>query len=244
MNTTHSLPINAHLLGHFATFQSPLGRWRLRNHFALRRLAWRWFVKGSDIMKRSMDVFGSLAALVVLGPLLIAIAALVRLDGGPVFFAQTRIGRLGRPFKMFKFRSMRVDAEQHLAALLATNQHANGVTFKIKNDPRITPIGLWLRRFSLDELPQFFNVLLGNMSLVGPRPPVPREVALYSLADRRRLFAKPGLTCTWQVGGRAEIDFPGQVRLDVSYIESQSLMQDLRILVQTPRAVVFGSGAY
>lgn len=244
MNTTHPTPISPNLLGHFAAFQSPLGLWRLRRHVVARRLAWQWFVKGSELVKRSVDIVGSVAALVVLSPLLLAIAALVRLDGGPVLFAQNRIGHLGRPFKMFKFRSMRVDAEQHLAALLAANQHTNGVTFKIKNDPRITPIGLWLRRFSLDELPQFFNVLLGNMSLVGPRPPVPREVALYSLADRRRLFAKPGLTCTWQVGGRAEIDFPGQVRLDVNYIESQSLLQDLRILVQTPRAVVFGSGAY
>jgi lipopolysaccharide/colanic/teichoic acid biosynthesis glycosyltransferase len=179
-----------------------------------------------------------------LSPLLIPIALLLQLGGGSALFAQIRVGRFGRQFKMFKFRSMRPDAEQHLAALLATNQHEIGVTFKIKNDPRITRIGHWLRRFSLDELPQFYNVLIGDMSLVGPRPPVPREVALYTLADRRRLLVKPGITCTWQVGGRAEIDFPGQVRLDVSYIESQSFLRDLRILAQTPRAIVFGSGAY
>ena len=244
MKTPPALPISPHLLGHFAAFQSRLGLWRLRSHVVVRRLAWRWFVESSDAVKRSMDVVGSLTALCVLSPLLIPLAALVRLDGGPVLFAQTRVGRFGQPFKMFKFRSMRPDAEQHLAALLAANQHGAGVTFKIKHDPRITRIGGWLRRFSLDELPQFYNVLIGDMSLVGPRPPVPREVALYSLADRRRLFAKPGLTCTWQIGGRSQIDFPGQVRLDVSYIESQSLRQDLQILARTPKAVVFGSGAY
>jgi len=139
---------------------------------------------------------------------------------------------------------MRPDAEILLAGLLAANKHGNGVTFKIKDDPRVTTIGRYLRRFSLDELPQFYNVFRGDMSLVGPRPPVPREVALYSLADRRRLSVKPGITCVWQISGRAEIDFPGQVRLDVNYIESQSLRQDLRILAKTPRAVVFGSGAY
>jgi lipopolysaccharide/colanic/teichoic acid biosynthesis glycosyltransferase len=145
---------------------------------------------------------------------------------------------------MFKFRSMRPDAEELLAGLLAANQHQKGITFKIKDDPRVTPIGRWLRRYSLDELPQFYNVFRGDMSLVGPRPPVPREVALYTLADRRRLSVKPGITCIWQISGRAEIDFPGQVRLDVNYIESQSLGQDIKILAKTPKAVVFGSGAY
>lgn len=241
---TPLLPISPQLLKHFATFQSRLGLWRMKKRFALRRLAWRWFVESSEFLKRSVDIVGSLAALLMLSPLLVPISVLVRLDGGPVLFAQTRVGRLGRPFKMFKFRSMRPDAEQRLAALLATNQHGTGVTFKIKNDPRITRIGHWLRRFSLDELPQFYNVLIGDMSLVGPRPPVPREVALYALSDHRRLLVKPGITCTWQVGGRSEIDFPGQVQLDVSYIESQSLGQDLKILAKTPKAVVFGPGAY
>lgn len=244
MNTISATAISPRLLGHFATFQSRFGLWRLRSRFAVRRLAWRWFVESSDALKRGVDVIGSALALLALSPMLIPIALLVRLDGGPVLFAQTRVGRFGRIFKMFKFRSMRPDAEQRLAALLVENQHGGGVTFKIKNDPRITRIGQWLRRFSLDELPQFYNVLIGDMSLVGPRPPVPREVALYTLADRRRLHAKPGITCTWQVGGRANIDFPGQVLLDVSYIESQSLAQDLRILAKTPKAVVFGSGAY
>jgi lipopolysaccharide/colanic/teichoic acid biosynthesis glycosyltransferase len=183
-------------------------------------------------------------SLVCLSPLLLPVAVLVRLDGGPVMFPQTRVGRFGRTFKMYKFRSMRPDAEQQLAALLAANQHGGGVTFKLKNDPRVTRLGHYLRRFSIDELPQFFNVLIGDMSLVGPRPPVPREVALYSLADRRRLSVKPGITCTWQVGGRSNLDFPEQVQLDVNYIESQSLGQDVKILAKTPKAVVFGPGAY
>jgi len=244
MKTPLRPAIDPRLLGHFATFQSRFGLWRLQRRFAARRLAWRWFVESSDFLKRGLDIVGSLGALLCLSPLLIPVAVLVKLDGGPVLFPQIRVGRFGRTFRMFKFRSMRPDAEQLLAALLATNEHGTGVTFKIKHDPRITRIGRWLRRFSLDELPQFYNVLIGDMSLVGPRPPVPREVALYTLADRRRLFAKPGITCTWQVGGRANIDFPGQVRLDVSYIESQTLLQDMRILAKTPRAVVFGSGAY
>jgi lipopolysaccharide/colanic/teichoic acid biosynthesis glycosyltransferase len=244
MKPPPAAPISPRLLGHFAKFQSGFGLWRMKRRLATRRLAWRWFVESADFVKRAMDILGSLAALLVLSPVLIPIACLVRLDGGPVIFAQTRVGRFGTVFKMFKFRSMRPDAEQQLAALLAANQHANGVTFKIKHDPRVTRIGHWLRRFSLDELPQFYNVLLGDMSLVGPRPPVPREVALYTLADRRRLLVKPGITCTWQVGGRANIDFPGQVLLDVSYIENQSLGKDVLILVKTPKAVVFGSGSY
>jgi lipopolysaccharide/colanic/teichoic acid biosynthesis glycosyltransferase len=128
--------------------------------------------------------------------------------------------------------------------LLAKNQHKEGVTFKIKDDPRITKIGKWLRRLSLDELPQFYNVLIGDMSLVGPRPPVPSEVAKYSAADRRRLAAVPGITCFWQIGGRSEIDFSGQVALDVRYIESQSFWVDIKILVKTVPAVLFSKGAY
>jgi len=244
MKTNLRLPLSPKLFKHFTTFQSGFGLWRMRKRFALRRLAWRWFVESADFVKRALDIIGGLAALLVLSPLLIPISALVKLDGGPVLFAQTRVGRFGAPFKMYKFRSMRPDAEARLAALLATNQHGTGITFKIKNDPRITRIGHWLRRFSLDELPQFYNVVIGDMSLVGPRPPVPREVALYALSDHRRLLVKPGITCTWQVGGRAQIDFPGQVLLDVNYIESQSLGGDLKILAKTPKAVVFGSGAY
>ena len=144
---------------------------------------------------------------------------------------------------MLKFRSMCLDAEERLRELLARNHHKEGVTFKLQDDPRITKVGRWLRRFSLDELPQFFNVLRGEMSLVGPRPPVPREVAMYSLADRRRLAAKPGLTCIWQVSGQSRIDFSGQVKLDVQYIERQSFRLDLALLAKTVPAVLSGKGA-
>jgi exopolysaccharide biosynthesis polyprenyl glycosylphosphotransferase len=223
---------------------SPWARTRRRLRSRCRQLAWRWFLNSSDTTKRTLDVVASAAALLVLAPVFLVIAALIKLDGGPVFFMQTRVGRHGQTFRMFKFRSMCLNAEQKLRELLAQNQHATGVTFKIKHDPRITRVGRWLRKFSLDELPQFYNVLRGDMSLVGPRPPVPAEVAKYSLSDRRRLAVKPGITCLWQISGRAEIDFPGQVRLDVDYIERQSLTEDVRILLKTFPAVISGTGAY
>lgn len=145
---------------------------------------------------------------------------------------------------MYKFRSMRPDAEQRLRELLARNQHATDKTFKLKEDPRITRVGRWLRKFSLDELPQFYNVFRGDMSVVGPRPPVPREVELYTLADRRRLTVPPGITCLWQISGRSQIDFHGQVELDVRYIESRGFWKDLVIITKTLPAVVSGTGAY
>jgi lipopolysaccharide/colanic/teichoic acid biosynthesis glycosyltransferase len=196
------------------------------------------------LIKRFVDVLVSAVALLALAPVFAIVALLIKLeDGGPVFFAQRRVGKWGREFRMFKFRSMCVDAEARLQAVLAQNQHKNGVTFKSKNDPRMTRIGKWLRKFSIDEFPQFYNVLIGDMSLVGPRPPVPREVQLYTPADRRRLEATPGLTCFWQIGGRADIDFPQQVQLDVQYIESQSFWLDVKILLKTIPAVLFGRGA-
>jgi lipopolysaccharide/colanic/teichoic acid biosynthesis glycosyltransferase len=183
--------------------------------------------------------------LILLTPFFVLIIIAIRCeDRGPSIFTQTRVGRHGRLFKIYKFRSMHRDAEARLQGLLAANHHCNGVTFKLKNDPRVTCVGRWIRKLSLDELPQFFNVLIGDMSLVGPRPPIPREVNRYTLADRRRLAAPPGITCIWQISGRAEIDFPQQVELDVQYIENQCLWQDLRILAKTIPAVIFGGGAY
>ncbi|MEO5959187.1 MAG: sugar transferase [Opitutaceae bacterium] len=245
MSTTPVRPVPPELIAHFATLDSPWGRKRLQLYLGWKRLMWRWLVGGALLLKRALDIAGSFAALAVLSPLFGAIALLIKLeDGHPIVFSQVRVGRFGREFRMFKFRSMRVDAEQRLEALRAQNQHAHGVTFKIKNDPRVTRVGRILRKFSLDELPQFFNVLIGDMSLVGPRPPVPREVEKYSLADRRRLAVQPGITCLWQISGRAEIDFPGQVQLDVRYIESRSLRQDIKILCRTVPAVLTGTGAY
>jgi lipopolysaccharide/colanic/teichoic acid biosynthesis glycosyltransferase len=218
MNPATERKLPPALLERFALFDSPLGRHRMQLYLHRKRLLWRGAITGALVAKRVLDIIGSFCALLALAPL----------------FA----------VEMFKFRSMRMDAEARLKELLAKNQHSHGVTFKIKDDPRITRIGKWLRKFSIDEFPQFYNVLRGDMSLVGPRPPVPREVALYSLGDRRRLAVKPGLTCIWQISGRAEIDFNGQVRLDVQYIESRSLREDLKILWKTIPAVLCGTGAY
>ncbi len=236
--------INALIFQRYTAAQSALGRCLLNVQLLWKRLVWRWFMAGTQTSKRVFDIVGSLAFIIVFGPLMLIIFLLVKLeDGGPVLFPQTRVGKFGREFKMLKFRSMCLDAEARLRELLAKNHHREGVTFKIKDDPRITTVGKWLRKFSLDELPQFFNVLKGDMSLVGPRPPVPREVAMYSLADRRRLEIKPGITCFWQIGGRSEIDFSGQVELDVDYIERQSFWVDLKILLGTVPAVLSGKGA-
>jgi lipopolysaccharide/colanic/teichoic acid biosynthesis glycosyltransferase len=236
--------ITSKLLRRYTVTQSSIGRCLLRLHLEQQRLRAHWFAHGTSIMKRSLDITLSLFFLILLSPLFAAIALLVWIeDGGPVFFAQTRVGQFGREFKMFKIRSMCLDAEQRLKDLLQKNQHKEGVTFKIKDDPRITRVGKWLRKFSFDELPQLYNVLIGDMSLVGPRPPVPREVAKYSLEHRRRLAIKPGITCFWQISGRSEIDFSGQVQLDVNYIERQSFVTDFIILARTIPAVLSGKGA-
>lgn len=245
MSTLPSTKLPPHVLEHFAAFETPWARRRHQMYLCWKRLMWRWIVGGALVTKRALDIIGSFIALLLLSPVFALIALLIKVeDRGPIFFAQVRVGRHGRHFRMFKFRSMRIDAEERLKELLARNKHETGVTFKIKNDPRITRVGRVLRKFSFDEFPQFYNVLIGDMSLVGPRPPVPREVALYSLADRRRLAITPGITCIWQISGRAEIDFPGQVELDVRYIESRSLWQDIKILCKTLPAVLTGTGAY
>lgn len=226
------------------TAQNPLVHTLLLLHVQQQRLYAEWLEHGADGSKRALDVAAASVLLLLVSPLLLCVALLIKLeDGGPIFLAQTRVGQFGREFKMFKIRSMCLNAEQLLQELLAKNQHRDGVTFKIKNDPRITRVGKWLRKFSLDELPQLYNVLIGDMSLVGPRPPLPREVVKYSPADRRRLAIKPGITCFWQISGRAEIDFSGQVQLDVDYIEKQSFWTDLIILTRTIPAVLCAKGA-
>lgn len=236
--------VNREVIRRYSLALTPQGRAWLRLHARAECLWWRGLLASGGFAKRFLDLVIALIALIVLGPLFLLIAALIKLeDRGPVLFTQTRVGQFGREFRMFKFRSMCLDAEQRLRDLLAKNHHSQGVTFKLKHDPRITRVGRWLRKLSFDELPQFYNVLKGDMSVVGPRPPVPREVALYSQADRRRLAVKPGITCIWQVSGRAEIDFSGQVQLDVQYIESQRISTDLRILLKTVPAVVSGRGA-
>ena len=232
------------LMRRYSIAQSAAGRSWLAFELLLRRLAWLLMAEGPLVMKRTADVVLAVLALIALAPLFALVYLLIKCeDRGPVFFTQTRVGQFGREFKLYKFRSMCMDAEQRLKELLALNQHKEGVTFKLKDDPRITRVGRMLRKYSIDEFPQFLNVLKGDMSLVGPRPPVPREVALYSPSDRRRLAVKPGLTCLWQISGRSEIDFSGQVQLDVRYIENQSFLFDVRIMAQTVPAVISGKGA-
>jgi exopolysaccharide biosynthesis polyprenyl glycosylphosphotransferase len=199
---------------------------------------------GIRIVKELVDRLGALALLALFGPLLLAIALLVRVTSpGPVLFRQVRVGRDGREFRIVKFRSMYVDAEARLAEVRHLNEH-DGVLFKIRNDPRVTPVGRWLRRFSLDELPQLLNVLGGQMSLVGPRPPLPQEAAAYAADVRRRLAVKPGMTGLWQVSGRSDLPWEEAVRLDLRYVENWSLSLDLVILLRTMTAVMRSSGAY
>ena len=216
----------------------------MRAHLEGQRVRALWLSQGDAFVKRVFDIVVSFILLVLLSPFLLVIGTAVWVeDGGGILFAQTRVGQYGRLFKMYKIRSMCPDADKKLKDLLEKNQLKEGVTFKLKDDPRMTRVGKWLRKYSFDELPQLYNVLIGDMSLVGPRPPVPREVALYRPADRRRLATKPGITCIWQISGRSEIDFSGQVGLDVGYIETQSFWTDLKILARTIPAVFSGKGA-
>ena len=197
-----------------------------------------------QVLKDLFDRSTAIVALVLLSPLMLAIALAIRLsDKGPALFTQIRIGKDGCPFKIYKFRTMVVDAEARLAELREKNEF-DGVLFKIRQDPRITPIGARLRKWSLDELPQLFNVLLGEMSLVGPRPALPDEAARYADHVRRRLVVKPGVTGMWQVNGRSNLSWDETVRLDLRYVENWSLALDLQILWKTISVIVKGSGAY
>ncbi|HSV66358.1 MAG TPA: sugar transferase [Mycobacteriales bacterium] len=202
-------------------------------------------VGGRRLVKGAVDRAAGLLLLVLLSPVLLSIAAAVRLTStGPAFFRQTRIGKDGREFTMVKFRTMVADAEARRAALVEHNERSEGLLFKIKNDPRVTPLGRVLRKYSLDELPQLINVLTGSMSLVGPRPPLPEEVALYEDDVRRRLLVRPGVTGLWQISGRSDLTWDESVRLDLRYVENWSLTLDLMILWKTVFTVLRGAGAY
>ena len=195
--------------------------------------------------KRLLDMVISSAALILLSPLLLLVVILVKAESkGSAIFKQKRIGLNGEPFTMLKFRSMSNNAESLRSQLECGNEMNNGVLFKIKKDPRITRVGAIIRKTSIDELPQLINVLRGDMSLVGPRPPLPSEVSLYSRSERIRLSVMPGITCLWQIAGRSDIPFEQQVKLDVDYIERQSLSLDLIILIKTIPAVITARGAY
>ena len=213
----------------FESAQSGIGRMRLNAKAEARWLAWSLMVRSRSAFKRFFDLVLAIILLILASPIFLLLALFIKRDRGPVFFKQIRTGLLGKEFQ---------------------NEKSDGVTFKLENDPRVTTVGRFIRRCSLDELPQLINVIKGEMSLVGPRPPVRREVALYSQLDRHRFYVKPGITCLWQVGerkgkfweigNRNEIDFTEQVELDVRYIENRSFLKDLWILVKTIPALLFG----
>jgi exopolysaccharide biosynthesis polyprenyl glycosylphosphotransferase len=207
------------------------------------RLSQPRFTGGARLLKDAVDRAGAAVLLLLTLPILALVAVAVRLDGGPVFDRQTRVGVNGRTFGMVKFRSMVVDADTRVAALSAENEGA-GPLFKMRADPRITPIGRVLRKYSLDELPQLFNVLGGTMSLVGPGPPLPTEVASYGPDARRRLLVRPGMTGLWQVSGRSDLSWEESVRLDLRYVENWTLALDASILWKTVGAVLHSRGAY
>lgn len=197
------------------------------------------------LSKRLFDVAAAGFGLLLLSPILLLVALMVRLDSpGPVLFKQKRVGLNGQAFWMYKFRSMVVDAEDRLKALEAKNEVEGGVTFKMANDPRVTRIGAFLRKTSLDEFPQLMNVLRGEMSLVGPRPPLPSEVAMYTSEQKRRLTVTPGCTGLWQVSGRSKTTFKRMIELDLDYIEKWSLLRDLHIVLKTVRVVLKMEGSY
>lgn len=189
-----------------------------------------------------MDIFGAMVGLIITLPILIIAACAIKwTSAGPVLFSQRRVGQYGREFKLWKLRTMYIDAEARRAALIA---NTNGIRFKMRDDPRITPAGKWLRRFSIDELPQLWNVLVGDMTLIGPRPALCSEVDRYDAIALRRLEVQQGLTCLWQVSGRSELSFDEQVRLDIEYIDRTSTIGNVRVLIRTIPAVLSGRGAY
>ncbi|MCT4488815.1 sugar transferase [Levilactobacillus parabrevis] len=195
--------------------------------------------------KRIFDFVASLIGLVILSPVFLIVAIAIKLEDpvGPIFYAQVRLGKQQRKFKMYKFRSMVVDADKELRKLLNLND-VDGAMFKMKEDPRVTTVGRFIRKYSLDELPQLVNVLLGQMSLVGPRPPLPREVAEYTDFDKQRLVVKPGCTGLWQVTLRSEADFEEMVRLDLEYIDRRGFWFDLYVLIRTIVVFFKPNGAY
>ncbi len=200
--------------------------------------------EAGGLAKRIMDFFGALVGVILLSPVFLVVAALIKLEGeGPVFFRQCRVGRDGQEFGMVKFRSMVPGAEKRLEAVRDLNE-SDGVLFKVKADPRVTRVGRFLRRYSVDELPQLWNVLRGEMSLVGPRPPLPSEVDAYEEDVRRRLLVRPGMTGLWQVSGRSTLPWRESVRLDLYYVDNWSMIGDLVIIAKTVKAVLLSRGAY
>lgn len=201
--------------------------------------------KGVFLFKRVVDILSGSTGLILSLPifLIVAIAMKKEEPNGPIFFSQTRTGKNGKTFKMYKIRSMCVDAEEKLASLLEQNE-VKGAMFKMKEDPRVTKVGKFIRKKSIDELPQFWNVLIGDMSLVGPRPPLPREVAKYNQYDHQRLLVKPGCTGLWQVSGRNDLHFKEMVDLDIRYIRQMSVTNEIKIIFKTVWIMIKPNGAY
>jgi exopolysaccharide biosynthesis polyprenyl glycosylphosphotransferase len=198
---------------------------------------------GYYFLKRVVDILFSTIGIIVLSPIMLVVAIAIKIDSrGPAIFSQIRVGLNGKPFKMYKFRSMVDDAEDLLDKLRDKNE-MTGPMFKIKEDPRVTRVGRFIRKTSIDELPQLFNVLKGEMSLVGPRPNLPREVVKFTRHQRIKLLVKPGLTCYWQVMGRSNIDFDGWMKLDLKYIEDRSTIVDIKLIFQTFRVFFGDDGA-
>jgi len=232
------------LYDRYARGGTRFARFRLNARAFLKRKLWRVVLGSTYMLKRTLDIVMSIFFLVILSPIFLLTALAIKIeDRGPVFYSQIRVGKWGSLFRMYKFRSMVVNADKMKSSLQNENE-TKGVIFKIRKDPRITAVGRIIRKLSIDEFPQFWNVLKGDMSLVGPRPPLLPEVNEYSNVHRQRLLVRPGITCIWQVSGRSEIDFEGQVRLDLQYIRNRSFLGDLWILLKTIPAVLLGKGAY
>ncbi len=201
--------------------------------------------KGYDFFKRTIDIVGSFSGLIITMPIMLWVTYKISREepGAPVIFKQTRVGRNGKLFTMYKFRSMCIDAENKLDELLTKNE-VDGAMFKMKEDPRVTKIGKLIRKTSLDELPQLLNVLKGNMSLVGPRPPLEREVREYTPHDKQRLMVKPGCSGLWQISGRNDVGFDEMVNFDIEYIKNRSTINDLKIIWKTAKIMIKPNGAY
>lgn len=214
-------------------------------YYLYKKYSWLFVIRSTYFIKRLIDITASIAIIILTCPIFIITAILIKIDSpGPIIFSQIRVGRWGREFKFYKFRSMVINAEEVKEKLLHKNESKAGVIFKMKDDPRITKMGKIIRKYSIDEMPQIWNVLKGDMSLVGPRPPLPQEVEQYTNEDRVRLDVIPGITCIWQVSGRSDIDFKGQVKLDEEYIRNQSFFNDIKIILKTIPVVLLGKGAY
>lgn len=225
-------------VGRHAQKKDGVSELTIKNNFAQPSLFFKFF-------KRMIDILGSLLGLILLSPVFLIVAILIRKEdsSGQVVFSQKRVGKQGNLFTMYKFRSMCTDAEERFNDLIELNE-IEGAMFKMKNDPRVTKIGKKIRKTSIDELPQLLNVLKGDMSLVGPRPPLQREVAEYSKRDLQRLTVKPGCTGLWQVRGRSDVHFDDMVDFDLEYIKKQSIWYDLKIIFQTIKVMFFSDGAY